>query len=262
MSNRKLEILGFNDLAFYLVLLISGCVLAETAVYLVPIVLLSISIISYILKLKEYIMNKKTLVVFAFGIGLMSSTAQARRYHVVDEPFFDSSWIDQMFDFHDRAVGSVRNYLDGFGPSKEDREALKGARENMTKIKYDVKEDDATVKITFTGFEHLDKKDVKVVKKDSGWLGTINLKEGRLEFFLSSQGIYVSKRIELKQETKVDPKNKDAKKEERILYSSSSATEDHFKTLVDVSTLKAQPVKPSEFVLTVEKQKEEVLHLS
>ena len=201
-------------------------------------------------------------VACVLGTVLLTSSTQARYHLVFDEPFFDTPWVDHMFDFHERAITGLKNHLESFGPSKEEREAVKGARENMSKIKYDVKEEEGAVKIAFTGFEGLDKKDVKVVKKDSGWLGTVTLKDGRIEFFLSSRGLYVSKRIELRQEIKADPKNKDAKKEERIVYSSASATEDFFKSIVDVNTLKAQPIKPTEFVLTVDKQKEEVLSLS
>lgn len=141
------------------------------------------------------------------------------------------------------------------------------AREKLAEITHSVKEDDTSVTLSFTGFEALTKHDVKVVKKERGWLGTITLSEGCIEFFLSNRGLQVASRIELKKEEKVhDTKAPDAKNVERMYYSSSlqagASRAEFFSKPVDLSTLKAEPITVNEFTLTVQKQKEEVLPLS
>ena len=205
---------------------------------------------------------------------LVQHPAQARMHHIWfdDASFFDTSWMDEVMDFHRKSVESMKQQWADLGPSKEDREAIKAARESLGKIKHDIKEDDQKITVTFTGFDKLDKNDIKVIKKENGWTGTITTKDGKIEFFIAPHGINVARHIEIKkvEKAKEDGKDKevdatkDAKevKKERVFYSSSLASEgEYFKNLVDLSTLKAEPVKNNSFVITVEKQKEEVLHI-
>lgn len=210
-------------------------------------------------------MNKKSLIVLLAATSCLSVPAHAR-YHIwVDDPFFDMSWVDSMMASHQHMMDRFTSRFESFGPSKEEMDALKQARENLSKITHEVKEDDTSVSITFKGFTGLTKDDVKVVKKDNGWFGTITLKEGRIEFSLSPFGFQVSSRIELKKEEKADKDKKEGegKQADRTFYTSQSATQaEFFKSAVDVSTLKAEPVKPTEFKLTIQRQKEEVLPLS
>jgi hypothetical protein len=220
----------------------------------------------------------KTLLKVTFGLCAVVSTtiqqsASARMHHIWfdDSSFFDTSWMDEVMDFHRKSVESMRKQLADLGPSKEDREAIKAARESLAKIKHEVKEDDKKVTITFSGFDHLDKKDIKVIKKENGWLGVIITKDGKLEFYITAQGINVAKLIEIKRVEKAKEESKEKEteakevkepKSERVFYSSSLASEgEYFKHLVDLSTLKAESVKNNSFTVTVEKEKEEVLQI-
>ena len=208
-------------------------------------------------------MNTKTLWMMATLLtsALVSSSTQARFYVWYDDPF-DMPWVDQLIDFHDRTIDRMKAHLDSWGHLKEDREAVKAARESLNKIKHTVTEDDAVVTISFTGFEDLDKKNVKVVKKGNGWFGTVTLKEGTVEFFIAPYSVLVTRRVEFKKEVTTDKKDEKAPaKQERVVYTSSASEVDYFKSLVDISTLKAQPVKPTELTFTISKQKEEVLPL-
>ncbi len=217
-------------------------------------------------------MNNVIKLPFALCALLSASTivqhAQARMHHIWfdDASFFDTSWMDEVMDFHRKSIESMRQHLADLGPSKEDRETIKAAREGLGKIKSDIKEDDQKVTVTFTGFDKLDKNDIKVVKKENGWAGTITLKDGKIEFFIAPYGINIARRIEIKKVEKAKEPAKDAKEQkesgERIFYSSSLASEgEYFKNLVDISTLKAEPVKNNSFTITIDKQKEEVLQI-
>ena len=210
-------------------------------------------------------MNKQCLIVLFAATTGVSLPAQAR-YHIwMGHPFYDMSWVDSMMAAQQNMMDNFATRFESFGPSKEEREVLKQARDTLSKITHEIKEEKSSVTITFNGFTALSKDDVKVVKKDHGWLGTITLKEGRIEFFISPVGIQVSSRIELKKEEKSekDKKEGEAKQVESTFYTSQSATQaEFFSSAVDLSTLKAEPVKPTEFKLTLQKQKEEILPLS
>ncbi len=163
---------------------------------------------------------------------------------------------------HQRMMDSFVSRFESFGPSKEENEAFKKAREDLSKITHEIKEDDSSVTITFKGFTGLSKDDVKVVKKDTGWFGTITLKDGRIEFLISPVAFQIASRIELKKEEKADKNVQDAKQQSRTFYASQSATlAEVFSTAIELNTLKGE-VQPTEFKLTVQKQKEEVLPLS
>ena len=137
-----------------------------------------------------------------------------------------------------------------YGPSKEDCEALNAARERLKKIAYDIKEDDHTVTITLTGFETLDKKDIKIVKKNNGWAGTISTKDGKLEFFIGQRGIEVARSVELKKEEKG--------KEQVVRTSSLTSEGRYFGNQIDLNTVKAE-AKDTTLTITAQKPQEEVL---
>ena len=205
-------------------------------------------------------MNKQCLIVLFAATSCLSLPIQAR-YILIDDPF-NRSWVDSMMASHQRMIDSFAGCFEPFGLSKEENEALKKARESLSKITHEIKEDDSSVTISFKGFTGLSKDEVKVVKKDTGWLGTIALKDGRIEFFMSPVEFQVTSRIELKKEEKADKKVQDAKQADRTFFTSHSATlAEVFSTTVEVGTLKGE-VQPTEFKLTVQKQKEEVLTLS
>ena len=103
--------------------------------------------------------TKKMLLIVAFGCTM----PLCARHMWLNDPFFDSPWIDQLVDFHDRALERMKRFSEGLDYMKDEREALKAAREALGKVVFDVKEDDEIVTLTFTGFDALDKKDVKVI---------------------------------------------------------------------------------------------------
>ena len=175
-------------------------------------------------------------------------------YHIwFNDPFFSDpwdSWAQEVMDMQRQSAAILQQRLADYGPSKEDREALKAARERLNKITYDIKEDDHSVTITFTGFETLDKKDIKIVKKTNGWAGTIPTKDGKLEFFIGQKGIEVARAVELK---------KEEKGKEQIFRSSSLTSEARFfGNQIDLNTVKAE-VKDTTLTLTAQKPQEEVL---
>jgi len=210
--------------------------------------------------------NKQLLRPVVCALLLMgASSTQARHRIYINDPLIDTGWIDSMVAAHQEMMDSYNNTLSALTGSKEDREAIKQAREKLAKITYEIKEEDKSIRISLKGFKGLTKDDVKIIEKDNGWLGTINLKEGRIEFFLSPFGFQLSSRIELKREEVVDKNAKDAadKTEKRTFYSSSSSAQaEFFKAGVDLQTLKAEPVKPDELVLVIQKQKEKLLPIS
>ena len=198
-------------------------------------------------------MNKKTLILLC--AGLLTSSALARYELWFDDPF-DLDW-DDIMEAHDKAMNSMNRLST---PSKEAQEAVKAARKSLSQITHEIKEDDEKTTIIFSGFENLSKEDVKVVKKGNGWFGTITTPAGRVEFFISPEGLQVTSKLEVMKE---ETQDKDDKKSSHMFYSSSSVTQSQsFASLVDVTTLKAEPVKPDTFAMTVDKQKEVVLAIS
>lgn len=200
----------------------------------------------------------KRFIKFPFALALLSAgsvvyNSEAVRYIWFDDPFvFDDSWVEDLVNFQRQSMERFRAHASEFGPSKEEREAFKAARESLAKIKHTITEDDQKVTIQFTGFEGLDKKDIKVVRKDNQWIGTVVTKDGRIEFVIAPNGIRVARLVEIKKAEK--------DKKERVSYTSSLAADvEYFKQLVDVNTAKAEPVKDNTLTITVQKQKEEVL---
>ncbi len=199
-------------------------------------------------------MNKKTLILLC--TGLLTSSALARYELWFDDPF-DSDW-DDLIEAHDKAMNRMKKQ---FGPpSKEAQEAVKIARKFLSQITHEIKEDEDKTTIIFSGFNNLTKEDVRVVKKGNDWFGTITTPAGRVEFSISPEGLQVTSKLEVKKE---ETQDNDDKKQSSLFYSSSSVTQSqHFTSLVDITTLKAEPVKPDTFTMTVDKQKEVVLAIS
>ncbi len=199
-------------------------------------------------------MNKKTLILLC--TGLLFTSMQARYELWFDDPF-DLDW-DDLIEAHDKAMDRMKKQF--APPSKEAQEAVKAARKSLSQITHEIKEDEDKTTIIFSGFESLSKEDVKVVKKGNGWFGVITTPAGRVEFSISPEGLQVTSKLEVKKE---EAQDKDDKKSSHMFYSSSSMTQSqYFTSLVDVTTLKAEPVKPDTFTMTVDKQKEVVLAIS
>lgn len=187
---------------------------------------------------------------------LLTQITEARlRQIVFDDAFFvDDSWLEDLMDWRNATNQLLKQNCMNYGPSKEDREAIKFAREKLGKVKFTVTEDDQKVTVQFTGFEALENKDIKVIRKDQGWLGTITLPVGKVEFFIAQNGIQVARTIEMKKE--------DKDKKEHVRYSSSLPADlEYFKQFIDIGSLKAAPFKDKDTTLTLvaQKQKEEVL---
>lgn len=199
----------------------------------------------------------KRFIKYPFALALLSAgtlvhKSDARLILFDDAFFFDNSWVDDLMDFQRHSMEQFRSAAAEFGPSKEEREAFKAARERLAKIKHTLTEDDHKVTIQFSGFDALDKKDIKIVKKDNQWIGTIVTKDGRIEFVIAQNGIQVSRLVEIKKE--------DKDKKDRVSYTSSLAADvEYFKHLVDIGTTKAESVKDNTLTIVIQKQKEEVL---
>lgn len=203
----------------------------------------------------------KPFIKYPFALAMLSAgvvlNTEAIRYVWFDpfEPLYDSYWFD---DFFEQQRECFRRHAEEYGPSKEDREAIKAAREKMAKVKLNVTEDDQKVTIQLTGFDGLDKKNIKVVKKNSSWIGTVTLKEGTIEFLIGPNGVRLTRHVEVKKE---EAKKEDKEKgKERVSYASFLASDvEYFKHLVDIHSAKVEPVKDNTLTLTIQKEKEEVL---
>ena len=189
------------------------------------------------------------LALAMLGAGLSVHNADALRRVWFDDPFFmDPFGIIDFENFREQ----YKQYAAEFGPSKEDREAIKNARERLAKIKYTVTDSDNKVTIQFSGFEKLDKKDIDIRKKDGYWEGTIPTVDGKFKFIIAENGIQVDRFVEIKKE--------DKDKKDRVSYMSSLEKGfEYFKQHVDIQTIKAEPVKDNTLTITIEKQKEEIL---
>lgn len=206
-------------------------------------------------------MNKPCLIVLLAVASSITLPANARYYFWFHDPIYDTACVDSLMFSHQHMADRLAAHFEYAGPSQEERKLIEQARENLAKITHEVKEDNSSVTISFKGFTGLSKEEIKVVKKENGWHGMITLKEGRIEFFISSLGLRVSSCIELKKEAQAD-KEGQAPKVSNTFYTSQSATQaDLFGSSVDLQTLKGD-VKPTEFILVVQKHKEEVLQLS
>jgi hypothetical protein len=169
------------------------------------------------------------------------------------------SLIDSVFSSRQSIFDHVGRPFQDMSSSKNELEELKKAFEALSKVTHEIKEDDSSISIQVKGFPSLAKENVKIVKQDGGWFGTVTLKEGRIEFFVHSSGFQISFRVELQKEEKAE---KGDPQTPRNFYSSQSSTQaEFFKSAADVATLKGE-LQGQELKLTLQKQKEEVLTLS
>ncbi|MBA2307188.1 hypothetical protein H0W26_03590, partial [Candidatus Dependentiae bacterium] len=206
----------------------------------------------------------KNIVKFPLGLWVLLSASvssqplNARMHHLWfdDSSFYDNSWIDSAKDLYERSMMGLKEHVANIGPSKEQQEAYKEAQTKLKALKQEISEDDSKVTIRFSGFEHLDKKDIKIVRKKYGWKGLITLNNGALEFFIRKNGIHIVRRVELRN-AEGDQKAKS------VFFSSSSASESkRFEKAIALETLKAEPVKNNTLIITANKKKEEILPLS
>ncbi len=197
----------------------------------------------------------------AFCVLLGSSNfmpqAHARMHHLWfdDSSFFDTSWVDSMMDLREQSMNLMKEHMEQFGPSKEDKESFKAAQKLLSSVKPEITETDHKVTIKLSGFENLDKKDIKIVKRKNGWDGVITVKNGTVEFFIAKNGIKIVRRIELKNEEKNDKKGS-------FFYTGSLAAEsESFKAPINLQTVKAEAIKDNTLVITAEQEKEELLSI-
>ncbi len=210
----------------------------------------------------------KRFIKYPFALALLSAATGVHNTHAIryvwfDEPFIDTAWVDDLMDWHRQSMELFRQRSIDYGPSKEDREAIKAAREKLAKIKHTITVDDQKVTIQFTGFDALDKKDIEIEKLENSLLKvTIITKEGTIEFKIAQNGLQVDRRIEIKKEDK-DTKDK----KERISYASSLHSDlEYFMNanqnkpfLIDIHTAKVEPVKDNTLTIVIQKQKKEIL---
>jgi hypothetical protein len=152
----------------------------------------------------------------------------------------DSKW------FHDQFFNWPKE-----SPSQEDLQSFKAWRKKLDQITYDLKEDDQGVTITFNGFETLKENDVEIIEAHGihGWIGTIKINEGEIDFVLNHGNIHVRRILELK---------KEGKENGRIIGRFFTIGITYFFSWITTSTLKAE-VKNNTLILTAQKPQEEVL---
>ncbi len=215
--------------------------------------------------MKHILTSPKGLFALLLVFG-MSVSSQARMRHFVNDFFEDDFFADAFEDHFERMqdhIKEMRKRAASFGPSKEEREALKEAHENLSKIKATIDSDDHNVYIRFT-LDGVTKDDIKIVKKSNGFLGTIPAKDGQVEFFVSPHYLETARHIELKKENKDSKDAKEDKKQEKkaVYYYSTSATEvQSLPHTVDLSSAQAQ-TKDATLTITIAKKKEAVLPIT
>ncbi len=223
------------------------------------------------------------LVMALSAATVPQATAWAHRF--IHDPW-DTSWFDDAIEHQRQAMEEMRSQFHHQFPTKEQQETIKKARENLGKIKLDIKEQDQKIVFTFTGFENLEKKDIDIEKKKFGWIGTIKTKDGTVEFAIGPRGIEVARQAEVKFEEKapeapkvaekeapqakapVKADKKAAKKEtateatQQVFYSSSYTTEAQgFKQPIKIDTLKVDARTGTSLTLSADKIKKEKLHI-
>lgn len=219
--------------------------------------------------MKHILTSSKGLVALLLVFG-MSVSSQARMRYFVDDFFADDFFADAFEDHFERMqdqMKAIRKRAASFGPSKEEREALRAARENLSKIKAKIDSDEQNVYIRFN-VDGVTKDDVKIVKKSNGFLGTIPAKGGQVEFFVSPHYLEIARHIELKKEKKDSKDNKKEDQEDKgqekqaVYYYSTSATEvTSLPHTVDLSSAQAN-TKDTTLTITIAKKKEAVLPIT
>lgn len=202
----------------------------------------------------------------------MFQQADARQRIVFNDPWWDTSWIDEAFEQQRLAMDEMRQHFQRQLPSKETQEAMKKARQSLANVKIDIAERDQKAIFTFTGFENLDKKDVEIEKKKWGWAGTIKTKDGVVEFVINARGIEIARHAEVKIKEK-SPDTKDTKdatdakeaksaQSEQVFYSSSYTSESQsLKHPIDINSLKVDARTATSLTLSADEVKRETLQI-
>ena len=218
-------------------------------------------------------MNKKNYSLFVclmLTAATLYQSTHARFYVGFDEDPLDmmdgafTKLNEEIRNFQKEALRRIKMMDDGlsYGLSKEEIKELKDTQEKLDNLALSVDQDKKTgvVTVTLTGFEGLEKKHVEIDREDDHWVGAIQLKNGRCTFFLDAYGIEMTRTVEMKREVKKEEKAakkaSEAKetpvRQERSFYRASSVSEGRaFSPAVDIATLKAHSIKPTELVLTV-----------
>lgn len=164
------------------------------------------------------------LLLLLLGTNISIHQAQARMHF-----FFDDSLDWDIFDeMHDH-VRKMRKHT-FWGPSKEEQEAIKIARENLAKIKANVTENDNNIVITFdlngANKNAIDIEVKEYAKPQRGHIfkmqnilkGIIPTDHGKVEFYVTKNSLEIARHIEIKKEHKDD-------KKQTFAHFGSSATE-------------------------------------
>lgn len=190
--------------------------------------------------------------------------AQAAQHIWFNDSIFQDRFFS-LFDLHEDAF-DLDQWQD-LAISKEDRELLKNARQNLVNVTHTIDQDAKSPKITIkiAGFKALDPKDIKVIEQNKSYSGEVTTKDGKVEFSISRRGFTLSRQVELKRDntTKAND-SKDAKKDEveKVFHvSSMNSVGEYFKYPVDLTTIKVDSITDTTITLTVEKKRERVLPL-
>jgi HSP20 family molecular chaperone IbpA len=241
--------------------------------------------------MKQTNSNITKLFALLILLGIIAPTAHARMRYFFDE-------LDDMFEDHfaqmEDHMRQMKKHMFGFGLSKEEHKAIKEAQERLSRIKANVDSDEHNIYIRFN-VEGIDKKNIKVIKKAHGFLGTIPTPDGEVEFYVTPHYLELARHVELKKEetpvagtpmpaatahaqgatpagaqvhaqAELDKQQREqkvaGKKPQAVYYYSSSATE--VITLphpVDLATAHAE-TKDGMFTIIIPKKKEATLPIS
>jgi hypothetical protein len=189
-------------------------------------------------------------------------TIQAKQHIWFNDSVFQDGFFS-LFDLHENAFDL--DQWEDYGLSKEDRELVKNARQNLANIAHTIEQDAQNPKIAIkvAGFKTLDPKEIKVAEQNKGWNGLVTTKDGTVEFFISRHGFTLSRQVEIKRDAPTaaqkDAKTNDVEKVFHI--SSMNSVGEYFKYPVDVTTLKVESITDTTLTLTIEKKRERTLPL-
>lgn len=171
------------------------------------------------------------------------TTSRKHHFHFFDDMFeeFEHS-MQRMRDWHAAIADSYKHF---------DAKAIEGDKIPTVATTAEVIDEENQVLVVLTIGDAklvLDPKSVDITTRDQQVQGTISIPNGKIDFIITHNGLFVTKHIEIKDETKKDDKMISS----YINYSSSSLSRT-FPALVDLASIKAE-VKNNSLVLILGKK--------
>lgn len=210
--------------------------------------------------MKNVSAKRLSLLLLLLSTAAVHNTDARMRFFFDDDPWgFDSNIFDDMREH----MRQMSEHFASFGPSKEEKEAVKSARKTLSAIKPEVTQDDNNVYVKFA-INTIDKKNVDIEFKEYArpkrgdiykmypyLKGVISTDNGKVEFYVTKDALEVSRHIEIKKQ------NKDDKKQAVAYYGSSAAEVVSLPASVEISqdTAKAA-IKDATLTITLAKKQQ------